>query len=197
MHTSVNMNLRQKIQYFLRKARKEDDGATAIEFAMLGLPFAALLFGIVEISVLFFMDSTVHHALAEVSRKVRTEEFQSSGGGASAFKTAVCAEMSGVGNCNNLRIDVVSASNGKFSSLSLPQTFPPCTGTPAQKAACEANPPSIPASTYTNTSSGDVVIVRVQYVHHLSVPSALTHLANAPGNTHIITATTAFKNEPF
>ncbi len=197
MQMSVQKNLRQRIKRFLCQARHDDDGATAIEFAILGLPFAALLFGIVEISVLFFMDSTVHHALSEVSRKVRTGEFQASGGGAAAFKAAVCAEMSGVGNCNNLRIDVVSAGDGKFSSLTLPDTFPPCTGTPAQKAACEASPPSIPASTYTNTTSGQVVIVRVQYVHHLSVPSALTHLANAPGNTHIITATTAFKNEPF
>ncbi len=188
---------RRKFFSLLRRAGKDKDGATAIEFALLGIPFVALLFGIVEISVLFFMTSTVHHAVAEVARDIRTGEFQGTGGGAAEFKAAVCANMSTVGNCNNLRVDVVSSATGKFSALNLPQSPQACTGTPAQIDACEAADPAMPADNYSVTASGDVVIVRVQYVHHLSVPNELTRLANAAGNTHVITATTAFKNEPF
>ena len=188
---------RKRKRKFISLLRKDKNGATAVEFALLGIPFAALLFGIVEISVLFFMTSTVHHAVAEVARDIRTGEFQATGGGAAEFKTAICQAMSSVGNCNNLRVDVVSSSTGKFSTLSLPVSPPACTGTPAQIEACEAADPAMPADNYNATSSGDVVIVRVQYVHHLSVPNALTRLANAAGNTHVITATTAFKNEPF
>lgn len=197
MHVLDIIKNRRSKRRFLRLIRKDKQGATAIEFALLGIPFAALLFGIVEISVLFFMSSTVHHAVSEVSREIRTGEFQSTGGGAAEFKTAICSAMSTVGNCNNLRVDVISSATGKFSSLVLPESPTACTGTPAQIEACEAADPVMPADNYNVTSSGDVVIVRVQYVHHLSIPNALTRLSNAAGNTHVITATTAFKNEPF
>ena len=181
----------------LSKFKQNQDGATAVEFAILGLPFAALLFGIIEVSLLFFLTSTTEHALAEVSREIRTGEFQGSGGGADELKVAICANMHGIGNCNNLRVDVISTATGQFSDLVLPVSPPACAGPPAAVAACEAATPSMPADNYSITSSGDVVIVRVQYVHRLEIPSALTGLANSTGNTHVISATTAFRNEPF
>jgi len=197
MHILDLVKNRRSKRRLLRAMRQNKDGATAVEFALLGIPFAALLFGIVEISVLFFMSSTVHHAVAEVSREIRTGEFQSTGGGADEFKAAICSAMSTVGSCDNLRVDVISSATGKFSSLVLPVSPTNCTGSSAAIEACEAADPVMPADVYNNTNSGDVVIVRVQYVHHLSVPNELTRLANAAGNTHVITATTAFKNEPF
>lgn len=197
MRTQINVNNRKGKRRLFSLLRKDKTGATAVEFALLGIPFAALLFGIVEISVLFFVTSTVHHAVAEVARDIRTGEFQSTGGGADEFKEAVCSAMSTVGNCDNLRVDVISSSTGKFSSLTLPVSPAACTGSTTEIEACEDADPVMPADDYNDTGSGDVVIVRVQYVHPLAVPSALTSLANAAGNTHVITATTAFKNEPF
>lgn len=184
----------KKRSKILGRLRKSKDGATAIEFAILGIPFAALLFGIVEISVLFFMTSTVEHAVSTVSRKIRTGEFQASDDTEAGFKTAVCTAMVGVGNCNRLRVDVVTASTGKFTDLVLPQSPPVCA---PNDQACKDNPPAMPADNYNSSGSGDVVIVRVQYVHQLAVPSALTGLANSSGNTNVISVATAFRNEPF
>lgn len=182
---------------FLRRFKRNKEGATAIEFAILGLPFLALLFGIIEISIVFIITTNTEHALSEVSREIRTGEFQGDGGGATEFKAAICDALSGLGDCNNLRIDVTSAANGKFSELSLPVSPTACTGTPAEIEACEDADPNMPPDSYAVTASEDVVIVRVQYVHHLAVPSTITGLANAPGNTRVINATTAFRNEPF
>ena len=182
---------------FLKKFRRNKDGATAIEFAILGLPFLALLFGIIEISVVFIITTNTEHALAEVSREIRTGEFQGSGGGVDEFKDAVCAALSGLGDCDKLRVDVVSAASGKFSELVLPVSPTDCTGDADQIEACEAADPVLPADTFATTGSEDVVIVRVQYVHQLTVSSRLTGLSNAPGNTRVINATTAFRNEPF
>jgi Flp pilus assembly protein TadG len=179
------------------KFGRNKDGATALEFAILGLPFAALLFGIIEISVVFILTTNTEHAVSEVSREIRTGEFQSTGGSADEFKAAVCSALSGLGKCDKLRVDVVSASTGNFADLTLPESPPACTGNAAEIAACEAAQPALPADTYTSTGSGAVVIVRVQYVHQLTIPSAVTGLSNAAGNTRVITATTAFRNEPF
>lgn len=197
MHILDLIKNRRRKRQFLRLLRQSNSGTTALEFALLGIPFVALLFGIVEISVLFFMSSTVHHAVAEVAREIRTGEFQNTGGGADEFKAAICSAMSTVGDCDNLRVDVISSTTGKFADLVLPDSPETCTGSSAEVEACEAADPVMPADDYTDTTSGAVVIVRVQYVHHLSVPNALTKLSNAAGNTHVITATTAFKNEPF
>ncbi len=181
----------------------DENGATAIEFAILGIPFLALLFGIIELAMVFFISSTTQHALESTAREIRTGEFQSAGDNWSTFKDQVCTAMAGVGNCDNLRIDVVSSGTGKFSNLVLPVSPTPtvCTGSAQEIIDCEeaaaAAPPVMPTSTYTSTSGTDIVIVRVQYVHTLAVPSTLTKLSNAPGNTRIITHTTVFKNEPF
>ncbi|HHL42624.1 MAG TPA: pilus assembly protein [Hellea balneolensis] len=183
----------KKLQ-FLRRFRKDGQGATAIEFAILGIPFAALLFGIVEISVLFFITSTTEHAVTSVARKIRTGEFQVADGTEAGFKAAVCAAMAGVGNCNRLRVDVVTAGTGKFTDLVLPVSPPVCD---PNDDVCKENPPAMPPDNYNDSGSGDVVIVRVQYVHQLAVPSALTGLANSSGNTHVISIATAFRNEPF
>jgi len=182
---------------FLNRFKKDKDGATAIEFAILGLPFLALLFGIIEISIVFIITTNTEHALSEVSREIRTGEFQGTGGGATEFKDAICDAMSGLGNCDRLRVDVVAADTGQFADLVLTESPTPCDGTPAEIAACEAADPALPPDDYANTASEEVVIVRVQYVHKLAVPSAITGLANSTGNTRIINATTAFRNEPF
>lgn len=176
-----------------------DDGTTAIEFAILGIPFLALLFGIIELAVLFFISSTTQHALETVAREIRTGEFQTAGGGAAEFKTQICSAMVGVGSCDNLRVDVLSSATGRFSTLTLPESPAPIPAdeTEAEKKAREAAAPALPADNYSVTAGGDVVIVRVQYVHRLTIPNEMTRLANSTGNTHIITHTTAFKNEPF
>ncbi len=201
MHTSIVQQKTQATQKPRRLVQntlaQNTEGTMAVEFAILGIPFAALLFGIVEISILFFLTSTTHHAVAEVSRQVRTGEFQSSGGGSDEFKAAICTAMAGVGDCSNLRVDVVSSGTGQFADLNLPVSPPSCSGSPAQIAACQASEPEMPDDVYNDTNGGDVVIVRVQYVHKLSIPNEITRLSNAAGNTHVITATTAFKNEPF
>ncbi len=187
------LNKFRKTKLF-RRYHKNDDGTTAIEFAILAIPFFALVFGIIELAIVFFIGSTLEHAIATVAREIRTGEFQSTSGNADDFKSAICEAMSSVGNCENLRIDVLSAASGKFSDLSLPQSPQPCD---ADDDACQNQSPQLLPDSYTNTSGGDVVIVRVQYFHPLAVPSELTRLSNAPGNTRVINAITAFRNEPF
>ncbi len=169
--------------------KREKDGATAIEFAILALPFFALLFAIFELAIVFFLGSTLTHAMNESARDVRTGEFQSTCGGAEQFKTMVCGNMSTIGDCANLRIDVVTSPSGRFEPNLLPptpQTLDPSTGQPQR----------LPDS-YIQTSARDVVVVRAQYYHELAFPGSLTKLSNQPGNFRVITASTAFRNEPF
>lgn len=175
----------------LRRYRKDRKGATAIEFAILVIPFSALLFGIIELAIVFFIGSSVSHAMQETAREVRTGQFQQSCGNAESFKKQVCSKMGGLGKCSSqLRVDVVTSPSGRFTPGLLPKT--PTTEDP--KAPGE---PQIPPDKYVDSPAQAVVVVRAQYYHKLAVPGKLTLLANQPGNHRVITATTAFRNEPY
>lgn len=174
---------------YLRRLKENQDGATALEFAILAVPFFALLFSIVELAIVFFMNSSLTHSMNEAARDIRTGEFQGSCGGAAEFKTAICDRMS-IGTCDNLRIDVVSSPSGRFQPNLLPVT--PITPDPS-----DPDKPTLTPDNYMQTAARSVVVVRAQYFHKLAFPGEFTRLSNQPGNHRVITASTAFRNEPF
>lgn len=171
-----------------RRLKKAQDGATAIEFALLAIPFFALLFAILELAIIFFISSTLSHAVSESGRQIRVGNFQNCG--QAAFKAAVCDRMSGVGNCDRLRIDVVS--NQSFRTITLPDVGTPPNGQPGAPA------PAVPNGDYDESNAEDPVVVRGVYFHRLILPPALTLLENPKGSgLRKITSSTAFRNEPF
>ncbi len=179
-----------RFKYWLKRLRKEEEGATAIEFAILAVPFLALLFSIFELAVVFFLSSTLTHAMNEAARDIRTGEFQALCGDAAKFKEEVCKNMSSLGDCSNLRIDVVTSPSGRFQPNLLPAT-------PTTEDPLNPGNPQILADTYLNTQARAVVVVRAQYYHPLAFPGQYTRLSNQVGNRRVINASTAFRNEPF
>ncbi len=170
--------------------REDNEGATAVEFAILFLPFSAMLFAIIELGLVFFVNVTVAHAMNEAAREVRTGQFQADGGMGDAFAQSVCDHMRGLGDCSNLRIDVVTSPTGRFEPNML-------TPTPVSDPNDPGAPPPLNPNVYVPTGPRAVVVVRAQYYQHLVFPGKYTHLANASGNIRILTAVTAFRNEPF
>ena len=176
----------------VKRYKSAKDGATAIEFALLAIPFFMLLFAILELAIIFFISSTLNHAVGESGRQIRTGNFQNCG--QAAFKASICDRMAGIGNCDaKLRVDV--ESDASFSTITL--VDPP---------APPVTPPGAPAPSVTNgvynpnaeTNAGAPVVLRALYYHKLILPAQLTRLENVPNsNTHVISATTAFQNEPF
>lgn len=175
----------------IKRYKKNKDGATAIEFALLAIPFFALLFAILELSIIFFISSTLSHAVSETGRQIRVGNFQNCG--QEAFREAVCEKLQGVGRCNRLRIDAVSEPS--FSSITIPDIPVPPAPTP------EEPNPDIPNGLYTtgiDNTAGIPIVVRATYYHKLILPPELTRLENSPGSgTHVIATSTAFRNEPF
>lgn len=181
-----------KLAYRRVKRYKENkDGATAIEFALLAIPFFTLLFAILELSIIFFISSTLSHAVSETGRQIRVGNFQNCG--QDAFKAAVCDKLQGVAQCNRLRIDAVSSPT--FSGISLPVVPPPPVQQPGQPT------PDVDNGDYTpgiDDTAGVPIVIRAVYYHKLILPPELTRLANTPGgDSRLISTSTAFRNEPF
>jgi Flp pilus assembly protein TadG len=75
----------------LRFAR-DDDGAAAVEFAFVIIPFLILLFSIIELGLTFLVSITLENALMTVDRRIRTGDMQATT--SDQFRNAVCDQMS-------------------------------------------------------------------------------------------------------
>lgn len=179
---------------FAKRFKKDEDGATAIEFAFVALPFFALLFGIMELAVVFFINSSLVQATSEAGRILRVGNFQACGG-EDEFKAIVCSNMSGLGNCwKNLRIDVIKGDS--FKTIVLPN-IPDIEELDENKTGEDAIPQT-PNGQFDANAAGDTMVVRSVLNYRLALPPVLTRLENPPGSgARRITATTAFRNEPF
>ena len=175
----------------LRRYLKNREGTAAIEFAILAIPFFMLLFAILELAIVFFINSTLNHAVSEAGRQIRVGNFQSCGT-QDSFKQLVCTNMRGLGNCDKrLRIDVVSDT--EFGSITMPVPADPPAADPTDPDAED-----IPNGEWVNTVASAPVVIRGLYYHKLVLPPQLTRLENLDGRgIRILGATTAFKNEPF
>lgn len=91
-----------------RLLRRDESGATAVEFALVGLPFFALLGAIFEIGMCVFTQQNLDNAVDRASRMVFTGAFQEGSDGTPGrdrFKAAVCASAA-VFDCSKLLVEV-------------------------------------------------------------------------------------------
>jgi len=91
---------------------KNRKGSAAIEFAILALPFMVLIFAIIEIAIMFFVDSGLDAALHKTVRQVRVGTAKTGAWSLATFKTSVCAELSYSFSCSaNLKVRAVVVTN--------------------------------------------------------------------------------------
>lgn len=88
----------------LRRFRRSNDGAAAIEFAILAIPYFLIVFAILETFVAFIGEQVISNGVDVMARKVRTGEIQSKTANDPAFKTsfrtAFCQEISIMVTCS-------------------------------------------------------------------------------------------------
>jgi Flp pilus assembly protein TadG len=168
---------------FLRRFGRARGGATAVEFAMVALPFLALMFATVELGMMFLVSTTLETSAQNAARTIRTGQFQSGAGTAAAYKDAICNGMGWLGaDCQaNLYVDVRT-----FNSFGAVNAPPPI-------ANGAINPASM---TFQAGAACSIVLARAFYNWTLLAPD-LSGVAHMNGNKVLLTAAGAFRNEPF
>ena len=61
----------------LRRFRRSQDGAAAVEFAFVAVPFFAILFAIFETALMFWTNQVLEESLSQVSRSLVTGQSRS------------------------------------------------------------------------------------------------------------------------
>ncbi len=167
----------------LVRFRRNQSGATVVEFALVALPFFALMFAIIETALLFFADQALDTAVSSAARLIRTGQAQEAGLSASDFKTDICNQIVGLLDCTNgLKVDVRKYTN--FDAIDL---APPL----------DANGNLKVTENYSTGHGGDIVVVRAYYEWPVLINLFGSSLGDMPNGTHLLVATAAFRNEPF
>jgi Flp pilus assembly protein TadG len=167
----------------LRRFQRAEKGTAAIEFGLVAAPFLALLFAIMETAFVFFAGQSLEYAVAQSSRLILTGQAQTAGYDQTAFKTAVCAQIVALFDCQGkLYVNVQN-----YSSFASASTTPPYTNGQLNTSAMQYQP----------GSPGSIVVVSLYYQWPIYVSLFSNTLANQTGNNRLLIATAAFRNEPY
>jgi Flp pilus assembly protein TadG len=166
---------------FIRRA----DGATAVEFGLVVAPFIAMLFAILQTTLVFFAGRVLDLAVAQSSRLILTGQAQDAGMTQSAFANAVCGKIYALFTCGNLMIDVETASSFSTANTSTPTLTFDKTGNVTNTWQYQPGNP------------GDIVVVRVMYQWPVFLGPLGFNLSNLANGKRLLMASAAFKNEPY
>lgn len=165
-----------------RRFARAEEGVTAVEFAMLALPFFALLFALIETCVVYFATANLGSVVAEAGRLIRTGQVQAGGMTEAQFKQHICDELTLISDCQSkLRIDVRNFNS--FNSVS----YPPLV---------DADGNILENTVFQPGNAGDIVLVNVFYSYGVISPG-MVGLSNLEGGGRLVSAAVAFRNEPF
>jgi Flp pilus assembly protein TadG len=177
-----------RVMIACRRWQRDDRGATAIEFAMVAMPFFMFCFGILGVGLHYFSTNSLEHAVEAAARKIRTGQAQNSGMTAGEFKALVCSEASGAIDCSKLRVHVQSGDDWSISPKS-------CLGSDKKLAATAGG-----SSDKISDSSGEaakVVLVTACYEWDLATVIPFIELGDMEGGASLIQAATTFRTEHY
>lgn len=165
-----------------QRLRRDESGASALEFGLVAAPFFALLTALIEVSLVFFGSFTLENAVDQTARLIRTGQAQEAGMSADGFKTEVCDRIYALFDCEGeLRVEVQTFES--FSEITLED--------PLEDGELEDD------YTFETGNGGDVVIVRAFYEWPLIAKIPGAGLGNMPGGNRLLIASSTFRNEPF
>jgi Flp pilus assembly protein TadG len=190
----------------LRAFRRHTRAVAGIEFAFIAPVFFTLLLGIMETGILFYAQNTLEYATQMAGREIRTGSAQnttfstattcsggsggSGTGGAYAssqewFKDQICCGISSLmTDCSgSLHVNVQNYTSGFGSGF---------------RNSTDANGNLLPVTdSYSPGTACDVVLMRATYSWTVVTPVLSSFLVNMTGGKHLMSATTAFRNEPY
>lgn len=175
-----------RMKAFRRFARARR-GSAAVEFALVLMPFFLLTFGMAEVAMIGFAQTSLDFAVNETARQIRTGQAQSGGVTETQIKAQLCDEVNNfiaMGCDGNLFLDVrrfssfVDAGNGAQSPI-------------------QNNQFSDAGMGYQPGAASDIVVVRAYYRWHVITPLFEPIFQNISGGERILVSTMMFRNEPF
>jgi Flp pilus assembly protein TadG len=174
-------------RYFGRRRREfsrfgnAEQGATAVEFALIAPVFIAALVALLQTCVFLFAQMALQNAAVQAGRYFMTGQAQNNGWSASTVITKVCP--SAIFNCSNMYIVVQNYSSFSGANTSAPQMY--------------NDGQLITSYTYDPGTPGEVMVVQLIYAWPVVTAPLWFSLSNLPNNAAELMGVSAFRVEPY
>lgn len=171
----------------LTRFRRDQRGATAVEFGFIAFPFLFMMMMIVETTMVFWTRQMLQEATFQASRALLTGRSAtlytgSAAQQANAFRDAICQQMRVTTGCaSNVLIDVQPMA-----------TFP---GSPASMVSNGNLDPSQFAMRPVGPSQ--IVVVRVAFKVPVVTAGFFGQLSRLGSGENVLESVVAFRTEPF
>lgn len=166
------------------RPRLRREGSVALEFALIAPVFFFMLFAVLEIALVFVLDSLLNNAASETARLIRTGQAAEISLDEDTFRERMCAGMRVLApDCEN-RLSVDVREIPRFTNPDLPD--PINDGTFSEDDLV-----------YQTGSARSIMIIRAWYRHPLLTPVLSEGLSRLDGQQAVLSATVAFRNEPW
>jgi Flp pilus assembly protein TadG len=168
----------------VRTFGRDQNGATAVEFAIVSVPFFALMFAILETALVFFGAQALETAVGTSGRLIRTGQAQQQAMNAEAFKDTICDQVFQIFDCaDGLKLDVRTYAS--FAAMSFEDPIDEDGNLDTEDFDFDVG------------ESNEIVVVRAYYEWPTFVTGLGTDLRNLSNGKHLISSAAAFRNEPF
>lgn len=173
---------------------REDDGNTALEFALIAPVFFSVIFAIFEVAMIFGSNVLLENAATKAARAVRTGQVYTASlpdlqesAQKTLFETAMCQELILI-DCDSLTYDVRVFTT--FAAANAVMT-------------CDSNG-DLETTNFDIGEPADIVVLTVMYPYRQIIPNPLVHAgrdwkteAEGGCNGLSMRSVIVFRNEPF
>ena len=181
-----------------RRFRKNDDGAAAIEFAILAIPVVMLIFATIEACVAYAGEQLLENAVDTMGRKIRTGQITYNQGKPTdmdegAFRSAFCDQISIILKCDESRLNLDVREFKTFAKV--PKGIPRVGG--ADDGDLDTS-----GFAYDPGGAGSINVVRAYYHWDVTTDLVRPYITNVKGDAdspqyYLMVATAAFQNENY
>lgn len=175
-------NIAERAVSGFRRYLRDESAVTAIEMGFVAAPFFYLLCGILEVAAMSASTVMLDHGVMEATRRIRTLEFQKTGGTAAAFKQLVCDSTFNTLDCaGSLSVDVKTFEDFDDANA----------GTPMLNGELDKS-----QLMFDPGAAGSIVVAKVYYEWDIVTPFFDNIWYNAGSGTRLLESAAAFRNEP-
>lgn len=172
-----------------RRFNTNEDGATAVEFALVSFPFFILVFMLIGFAMYFFVMNSLDKGMDQTSRLVRTGQAQKSNMTVGGFKQSVCDSAGAWIKCNKVQVFVQKYPD--WQSVQ-PQSCLNSDGSVVTNTAGGGEP----IAAYSGAAS-DIVVVTTCYKWEFAQQIPFVKIGNMSDNSMMMQTSTAFRTEPY
>jgi len=168
---------------------RAEQGATAVEFALIAPAFIATLVAVFQVSIFLFAQMAIQNAAVQAGRYFMTGQAQNNNWQASDIVTRVCTNtnLSLIFTCSKMFVVVQDYSTFAAASTSAPAMYNGSTALTQSSYTYDV----------TDAGMGDVVIVQLLYAWPVFSAPLGFNISNLPSNQTELMGISAFRVEPY